>query len=247
MRSRYVIWGVKSGRFWTFDRRQPSWILRKIENSSVALFLGSKTSFMPIFVQIRWTGSNCQAKMWFFHILRAAPTSICDKAVHRALSPVSLITTLQGRPGKLLSVACPYETHAIWERNLNSPLTSKYRWNNAYVQKSHSRTLQTYITYISQGSLEIKLTTMNNLITVVMRTEFYLKRNIIFSLAENWWSISSGDIPTRILTKMTRLTPLLSCWLQPCKGDQESFSASLAHMKPIPLARAVEGKNRTTM
>ena len=43
MPSRNVIYGVKFGRFWTFDRRPPSWILRKIKNSSVGLFLGSKS------------------------------------------------------------------------------------------------------------------------------------------------------------------------------------------------------------
>ena len=66
MPSRNVICRVKFGRFWTFDRRRPSWILRKLKNSSTGLFLGSTNMSMPNCVQIRWTESKCQAKMWFF-------------------------------------------------------------------------------------------------------------------------------------------------------------------------------------
>ena len=85
MPGRNVICGVKIGQFWTFYRRPPSWILRKIKNSSVGLFLGSKTMSVLIFVQIGRTGSNnCQVKMWFSTTTPAAP-SLCDKAVHRAL------------------------------------------------------------------------------------------------------------------------------------------------------------------
>ena len=70
MPSRNVICRVKFGRFWTFDRRRPSWILRKIKNSSTGLFLGSTSMSMPNFIQIRRTGSKCQAKMWFLHMLK---------------------------------------------------------------------------------------------------------------------------------------------------------------------------------
>ena len=49
-----------------FDRRRPSWILRKMKNSFAGLFLGSSSMSMPNFDWIRWTGSKCQAKMWIF-------------------------------------------------------------------------------------------------------------------------------------------------------------------------------------
>ena len=64
MMSRNVICGVKFGRFWTFDRRRPSWILRKMKNSSAGLFLGSSSMSMPNFVWIRWTGSKLLQKHW---------------------------------------------------------------------------------------------------------------------------------------------------------------------------------------
>ena len=63
MMSRNVICGVKFGRFWTFDRRRPSWILRKMKNSSAGLFLGSSSMSMPNFVWIRWTGSKLLQKI----------------------------------------------------------------------------------------------------------------------------------------------------------------------------------------
>ena len=49
-----------------FDRRRPSWILRKMKKSFAGLFLGSSSMSMPNFDWIRWTGSKCQAKMWIF-------------------------------------------------------------------------------------------------------------------------------------------------------------------------------------
>ena len=60
-----VICGVKFGRFWTFDRRRPSWILIKMKNFSAALFLVSSSMSMPDLIQIEWTGSERLAEMWF--------------------------------------------------------------------------------------------------------------------------------------------------------------------------------------
>ena len=44
--------------YFSFDRRQPSWILRKTKNSSAGLFLGSSSISMPNIVLIGWTGSE---------------------------------------------------------------------------------------------------------------------------------------------------------------------------------------------
>ena len=82
MPSRKVFGGVKFGRFWTFDRGPPSWILRKITNSPVGLFSGWKTMSMSIFVQIGWTGFNCQAKMWSPSRGSPASASLRDRVVH---------------------------------------------------------------------------------------------------------------------------------------------------------------------
>ena len=54
---------VKFGQFWTFDPWRPSWILRWMRNSCADLFLGSRSMFMPNFVQIWWTRSKCRAEM----------------------------------------------------------------------------------------------------------------------------------------------------------------------------------------
>ena len=82
MRSRNVICGVKFDRLWTFDRRRPSWILRKMKNSSAGLFLGSSCMSMPNLVQIRWTGSKLLQKPSF---CSPSPSHSCDKTVHRTL------------------------------------------------------------------------------------------------------------------------------------------------------------------
>ena len=63
MMSRNVICGIKFGRFWTFDLRWPSWILRQMKNYSAGLYLGSSSMPMPNFVQIGWTRSKCRAEM----------------------------------------------------------------------------------------------------------------------------------------------------------------------------------------
>ena len=79
-----------------FDRRWPSWILRKMKNSFAGLFQGSISMSMPNFDWIRWTGSKCQAKMWIFppqhhpqhpqqhDQQHDQPPPLCEKAVHRA-------------------------------------------------------------------------------------------------------------------------------------------------------------------
>ena len=46
-----------------FDRRWPSWILRKMKNSFAGLFQGSSSMSMPNFVRIRWTGSKLLQKI----------------------------------------------------------------------------------------------------------------------------------------------------------------------------------------
>ena len=65
MPDRNVICGVKFGRFWTFDHRRPSWILMKMKNSPVGLFLVLSSMSMSDLVQIGWTGSQRRAEMWF--------------------------------------------------------------------------------------------------------------------------------------------------------------------------------------
>ena len=84
MTSRNVICGVKFCRFWTFDLKLPSWI-KAIWKKNQKLFrrivFRVKDHFHACFVQIGWTGSNCQGKMWF----PSPSPSLCDKALHRAL------------------------------------------------------------------------------------------------------------------------------------------------------------------
>ena len=54
-----VIYQVKFGIFWTFDRRPP------FIYSSAGLFLMSSSMPIPNLAQIEWKGSKCQVKMWF--------------------------------------------------------------------------------------------------------------------------------------------------------------------------------------
>ena len=62
--SRMVNFEPKLCRNSIFDRRQPSWILRKMKNSSAGLFLESSSMTMPNFVWIWWTGSKLLQKHW---------------------------------------------------------------------------------------------------------------------------------------------------------------------------------------
>ena len=70
MRSQNVICGVNFDRFWIFDRHRPSWILRKMKNSSAGLFLGSSCMSIPnltLFILFIWLGQN-QNLAWTYYL-----------------------------------------------------------------------------------------------------------------------------------------------------------------------------------
>ena len=100
-----VIFGVKFGRFWTFDLQRPSWILPQLINSCANLFVGSRSMFLPKFVQIWWTRSKCWRKMWFVgsnlvdfgHLNPGSHLGFCDKW------EILMQACLKGQ------VVCPYQ------------------------------------------------------------------------------------------------------------------------------------------
>jgi hypothetical protein len=62
-------------------------ILGNFKNAVTGLFLGSSCLVVPIFVQIGLVGSEWQANMWFLLTPTSPspyPSSLCDKAIHRA-------------------------------------------------------------------------------------------------------------------------------------------------------------------
>ena len=117
MRSRNVICGVKFDWFWTFDRRRPSWILRKMKNSSTGLFLGSSCMSMQNLVQIRWIRSKLLQKHSFCWVLSLSFSFPFFFFFFSFLWPT--ISGLIGRLGINVSTFIPlFGTNlTFWQRN----------------------------------------------------------------------------------------------------------------------------------
>ena len=78
--SRNVNCGVKFGRFWTFDWRPPSWILRKIK-----FFCRVKDHVHGIFFPNKMNRIRVIPKTFILCSSSPSSSSSCDKAVNRAL------------------------------------------------------------------------------------------------------------------------------------------------------------------